>query len=286
MTVVTHLSHATLLIKCGEHYLLTDPWFETPAFGSWVPNPPSFINPLYLAANTYNDKTAILISHDHGDHFDLGWISRCSKKTPIIYPKYSNNTIGNKLIALGFRNLKELEIDTTEENQSIRKTIFQDKSTFIEAECFFNPAISLTDCMIGLKLKDESTSTYLLHGNDCCHPIPKRLRERITNHSEGASKKVACFQTNVASCHPLAYPQTKDVKQVLENRVRYMLKSALKNKELLRFDSLIPYAGYSSAVVKGEDYLDKGFSPYPENLKALLESEKDIKELGKTESIK
>ena len=119
------LSHATLLIKCGEHYLLTDPWFETPAFGSWVPNPPSFINPLYLAANTYNDKTAILISHDHGDHFDLGWISRCSKKTPIIYPKYSNNTIGKKLIALGFRNLKELEIDKIEENQSIRKTMFK-----------------------------------------------------------------------------------------------------------------------------------------------------------------
>ena len=45
---VTFLNHASVLINLDDTYILTDPWYDSPAFGSWLSTPPMLFNPVYL----------------------------------------------------------------------------------------------------------------------------------------------------------------------------------------------------------------------------------------------
>ena len=40
-TIVSFISHASLLINFNNKYILTDPWYISKAFNSWSPNPPA-----------------------------------------------------------------------------------------------------------------------------------------------------------------------------------------------------------------------------------------------------
>ena len=60
-TNLLFLNHSSVLIKYEDCYLLCDPWYQQPAFGSWLPAPPPFVHPVYLAA--LGSKLSILISH-------------------------------------------------------------------------------------------------------------------------------------------------------------------------------------------------------------------------------
>jgi L-ascorbate metabolism protein UlaG (beta-lactamase superfamily) len=67
-TGVLFVNHASILIKPGARYMLTDPWHQKPAFGSWLPTLPQYIHPAYMAS--LGRKFAILISHGLDDHCD------------------------------------------------------------------------------------------------------------------------------------------------------------------------------------------------------------------------
>ena len=74
--IVKAVNHASVLIQEGDNFILTDPWYEQPAFGSWLPVPPTSIHPVYLLALAKdNPKFKILISHGHDDHLDDEWLS-------------------------------------------------------------------------------------------------------------------------------------------------------------------------------------------------------------------
>lgn len=45
---VTFLNHASVLIQDNKSFILTDPWYNKAAFGSWLPTPPNIYNPVYL----------------------------------------------------------------------------------------------------------------------------------------------------------------------------------------------------------------------------------------------
>jgi hypothetical protein len=60
-TSVLFLNHASILLKKGDRYLLTDPWHQRPSFGSWLPTFTQYIHPTYTAA--LGKKLSILISH-------------------------------------------------------------------------------------------------------------------------------------------------------------------------------------------------------------------------------
>lgn len=229
-----------------------------------MPMPPPCINPVYLNALTYNNKSAIIISHAHGDHFDIRWLKKCCRDTIIVFPKYSPNHIGDWFRKNGFNNLVQLE------TQGDPCQIYQVLSTSISAQCLFNSSISLSDSMIGIEISHQGSTYYILHGNDCCQPIPIPLITKIKDCSKTCSHRIAFFQTNIASSHPLAYPQYSDKQKVLEERICYMLRSAAKNTQALGFDNFASYAGYSCAYVEGQEYHKESISPFPETLKHLM----------------
>ena len=60
--IVKAVNHASVLIQEDDNFILTDPWYEQPAFGSWLPVPPTSIHPVYLLALAKdNPKFKILI---------------------------------------------------------------------------------------------------------------------------------------------------------------------------------------------------------------------------------
>ena len=84
--IVKAVNHASVLIQEDDNFILTDPWYEQPAFGSWLPVPPTSIHPVYLLALAKdNPKFKILISHGHDDHLDDEWLSLFPKMLRLSY---------------------------------------------------------------------------------------------------------------------------------------------------------------------------------------------------------
>ena len=50
-TTIHFLNHSSLLINYKENYIYTDPFFQNPAFDTWLPTPPMYINPLVITRN-------------------------------------------------------------------------------------------------------------------------------------------------------------------------------------------------------------------------------------------
>lgn len=64
-TIVVHVGHSTHLLSVGGVRMLTDPWFHDPAFGAMAhESGPA------CAPDALGPLDALLISHDHPDHFD------------------------------------------------------------------------------------------------------------------------------------------------------------------------------------------------------------------------
>ena len=70
-TILRYVNHASILVQCGQEFVLTDPWYERPAFGSWLPVPPPAWHPVFLQTLARSAKCfIILVSHGHDDHLD------------------------------------------------------------------------------------------------------------------------------------------------------------------------------------------------------------------------
>ena len=108
MTNIKLVNHSSVLIQEGNNFILTDPWFEKPAFGSWFPVPPTSVHPVYLVALAKSDANfSIAISHGHDDHLDDDFLSLFPVSTPIIIPQYIAKGLKSRLTRLGFENIIE-----------------------------------------------------------------------------------------------------------------------------------------------------------------------------------
>ena len=96
-------NHSSLLIQHGDKYLLTDPWFIQPAFGSWLPTLPPYIHPAYIAA--LDERLTILVSHGHDDHFDDKLFEIFNKETKFVTANFKAPSVINRLRKLGFENM-------------------------------------------------------------------------------------------------------------------------------------------------------------------------------------
>lgn len=76
---VLHIGQSTHLIALGGVRVLTDPWFNDPAFGSLVHN-----RPLPCTPETLGSLDVIAITHDHPDHADRRALDRLDKSALMI----------------------------------------------------------------------------------------------------------------------------------------------------------------------------------------------------------
>ncbi len=96
-TRITYVGHGTLLIESGGRRLLTDPLLRRWAapLRRYAPPP---------GPSVCGDLDAVLLSHLHIDHVDLGSLRLLDRRTPVLVPSPGATTLSR----LGFRDVREI----------------------------------------------------------------------------------------------------------------------------------------------------------------------------------
>jgi L-ascorbate metabolism protein UlaG (beta-lactamase superfamily) len=109
---VTLGGNATVLIRCGEVRVVTDPWLSQRC-GPWRRLQPSAFNTSHLGEPRVGPRVAlpasldaVLISHAHPDHLDTASLAMLPRTTPVLTPA---GHPFRKLVAAGLSNLHPLD---------------------------------------------------------------------------------------------------------------------------------------------------------------------------------
>jgi len=229
-------NHSSLLLHYGDRYLLTDPWYNQPAFGSWLPSLAPYIHPTYLAA--LGERLTILISHGHDDHFDDRLLKLFSKDTRIVTGNFKSPSVLNRVKRLGFENIATVsEDETLVDGLMISSYIVED--------------FSHDDATYLIRNDDGA----VIHANDNWHRFEKSHETLIKDRTRSYERSAILLfsQTNSASGFPLNYRNfSNDEKQeLLKDKVSKMVKGGLDNAKSLGLKKMYSYAGFATAYVKG-----------------------------------
>ncbi len=96
---ITRIIHGSVIVEFPETKLLVDPWFN--------PSPPfGMRGPIGLSVENLPPVRGILITHKHGDHFDLETLSNLPDKSVRVIVRKG---LGEQLRAIGYSDVVELE---------------------------------------------------------------------------------------------------------------------------------------------------------------------------------
>jgi len=249
-TELMFVNHSSVLIRRSDRFLLTDPWHQKPAFGSWLPTMPQYVHPAYLAA--LGKRLTILISHGHDDHCDDDLLRIFDKDTEIVTANYTAPSVKSRLKKIGFS-----KITTVDAGGSTIANGFTVRS-------FINPARSLDDAIYTI----DTLTGLVIHCNDNWFEFDPETYDAIGSQISRYSPQNVAFlsQTNSASGYPVTYrnfPETRK-KQILTEKVVAMIRQGLLNAHRLGLSTFCSYAGYASVFVKDKpEYLTIGLMPTP-----------------------
>jgi len=101
---VTYIGHACMTMESGGTRILMDPWMTDPTYhNTWWHYPPLCTGPRDLPKIDY-----LYISHEHPDHFDPPTLRQLDKDVQVIIANYKRKRFRDRLTALGFRNITEI----------------------------------------------------------------------------------------------------------------------------------------------------------------------------------
>ena len=253
-TQIYYLSHATVLIRHGDHFLLTDPWYQRPAFGSWLPIPPLAVHPSYLVALASGPSSfGLLISHGHDDHLDDDWLQLFPHDTPTYITRFASPGVRKRIQATGLHCVFELDPSP------------RDFGPF-RLCAFLEPEASLDDSVQVIETPDAA----ILHANDLWQRMPtdliSELRELLAPHPP--ERRLYMSQTNQADGYPFVYPQyTKaECESLRRKKVELVVRSGLENARDLDCRYFLSYAGHATAFVRTppDGLAGASYMPVPE----------------------
>mgnify|MGYP003649774144 CR=1 FL=1 len=243
MTDIKLINHSSVLIQEENSFILTDPWFEKPAFGSWLPVPPTSVHPAYLTALARSGADFnILISHGHDDHLDDDFLSLFPKNTRIIIPEYTAKGLRSRILRAGFENIIEAPMS------GVVCGCFKIKS-------YINMSISRDDAILSI----ETPNNFIIHANDNWQEIIGNNLESLKKDANNfnAEKILYMSQCNLADGYPNLYRNyTKEEKEKIHNaRVDNIISNSLLNAVNLGAKYFLNYAGYATAFVRDKKEL-------------------------------
>lgn len=224
---LTFLNHSSVLIETNSHIVLTDPFWETPAFETWFPSPPSYIHPAYLLAIAKSAKRfSILISHGHDDHCDNRLLS-LFKEFPILITKFESPGLLKRIQNIGFTEITEL----TEQTINVEGLRF---NAFIDRDFSLDDSIQVI----------SGDSFRFIHANDCWWKLKPEIVTAI-----GVNKNVETIyasQIAIADAFPNGYTcfDAEEKEVISKKRISKHLKSALNNANDIKADKFLHYAGH------------------------------------------
>jgi len=236
-----------VLIRYADQYLLCDPWYERPAFGSWMSNPAMFVHPTYLVA--LQSHLALLISHGHDDHADDQLLRLFSEDTPVVTSDYESPGVRKRIENAGFQNVMEAGEGGLDVGP-FRITSFR------------NEQYSLDDALYVIRTPDA----VVVHANDVWREFPEPIIQRIRSTMDGIEedRRLYMSQTNIASGFPLIYTcfDNKEKKRLQTKHITDMIRNGFQNASKVGARFFHTYAGMAVPFVKEkEEYLAS--SAYP-----------------------
>lgn len=235
--VVQFVSHASVLIRHGDDFLLTDPWYLSPAFTSWTPCPPPSVNPEIIEALSRTGKLALVLSHAHPDHTDLEFLKRLDPQVPVYIPTYGDTHFTTLLATCGLKNVVEIP----------------DSGLTCGAFTYhYCPHIeSRFDAIISIECPDA----FILHGNDAW-VLGADGKEKIRRIKPAGKPSLFMGQGGSASGHPLTYmnypPEQRG--RLLREKNEKMLRNIAAEARAMGFDRALAYACFTRIQVPGKAY--------------------------------
>jgi hypothetical protein len=102
MLQLRYLAHSSFEIICGQTRLVTDPWFDGPAYhGQW------FLWPLPVENYVSLKPDAILISHGHEDHLHIQTLNKLPKSAKFFFPYQWRAGVKPYLHKIGYSDVTE-----------------------------------------------------------------------------------------------------------------------------------------------------------------------------------
>ena len=248
MANIKFINHSSILIQDNQNFILTDPWYEKPAFGSWLPAPPCSIHPSYLVALSKTVENFILaISHGHDDHLDDSFLSLFPKKTKVLIPKYKSPGLISRLKRNNFTNIFQAD----ESGIVLGGFVFKS---------YINPKICPDDAIITI----EGSENFIIHANDNWQKLEKEVLSKIIKDSKKYTpeEKLYMSQCNIADGWPYIYRDYSESEKTLihKNRVTNIIVNTLQNATMVDCKYFLNYAGHASIFVDGVPYLKKASS--------------------------
>lgn len=243
MINIKFLNHSSVLIQEGKSFVLTDPWYQSVSFGSWLPVPPCSVHPAYLVAlsKQVNDFT-IAISHGHDDHLDDRFLSLFPPDTKVVIPKYRSKGLIKRINRAGLENIYEV----SEDGLSVGGFTFKS---------YINPVICPDDAIITIAGKEH----FVIHANDNWQKLEVETLKKISKDSENynLNNKLYMSTCNIGDSWPYIYRDYTTEEKVIihHNRVKNIITNTLANAEAIGCRYFLNYAGHASAFVNDNDKL-------------------------------
>lgn len=221
---ITSLGHAGLKIETANAMVLIDPWLspEGAFLASWFQYPDNH----HLMQPSLLEPTAIVISHEHLDHFDPWFLAQVPAHIPIVIPSYPSPILRQKIAATGSRKIVEV---------SPWKPIELASGTWV----FFVPEESPMNHDSAIVITADAQT--LLNMNDA-RLSPAQLRS--IRAKVGGTIDLLTLQGAGASWYPICYDYPLEQRQALSQRKRTAkFNYVTRIINVLEPTTVIPFAG-------------------------------------------
>ena len=162
MKVFNFINHASIKTEYGGLSCITDPWYVSNAFGSWVQAPSPNENDIFDLIDA-DEKVGVVISHGHDDHIDDWFISKHLNDKIFFCSKFATPGLEKRLTA-------KLGVTTRPIGSG---EVFGD----FKFNQFVNPDFSEYDAVITI----ETPDFLIIHANDNWHKWPVNMTNEIKN---------------------------------------------------------------------------------------------------------
>ena len=262
MIDVKFLNHSSVLIQEDKNFVLTDPWYESVSFGSWLSVPPCSVHPAYLVTLSKQvDNFIIAISHGHDDHLDDNFLSLFPPSTKVVIPKYRSKGLLKRINRAGLTNIYEIP----EEGLSLGGFNFKS---------YINPVICPDDAIITIASKNY----FIVHANDNWQKLEPAPLDDITGDASAYDPKNRLYmsQCNLADGWPDIYRDyTVEEKNTIHySRVKNIITNTINNAYSIGCEYFLNYAGHASAFVNDNQELKKLTSYVPNEIVSEIASDK------------
>ena len=100
---LTYVAHASLLMETGNLKVVTDPWFNGPAYlNQW------HVFPKPVDTSFSEDATHIILTHAHEDHLHVPTLKLMNKDAEVFFPFTWKNGTKELLQSIGFKKIHEV----------------------------------------------------------------------------------------------------------------------------------------------------------------------------------